>query len=431
MPVTDALIPITDAASALAVALGCGLLVGIERERRKGSGPSRSFAGLRTFAVACVTGAAAALTPITGLIVLGAALVAGLALLAYWRDRSDDPGVTTEIALLLTYLIGVLCTWSLPLATGLAVGLTVLLAGRDRLHRFALQWLRPGEVRDGIVLAALALMALPLVPDQPLWGTPLNPHKVVQLLVLLLAVQSLAHLAGRLLAARHAVAVSALASGFVSSTATIATLGLAVREQGASPRLMAGGGLLSCVSTQLQLLLVAAAMQPAWLARVWPAALAGALVVAAWGWWLVRGAPADGAGPTVSSPRVEGLGAGGDDDRMFSLRGAGAVAVLLSGIQLAVHGLQRWLGDAGLVAGALVAALADLHAALAAVFSATVPASGPAGVWAVALALLVHAASKSLTAGLTGGSAYLRWLAPGLWLHTLLVAAGLVWMGRA
>lgn len=418
-----------NAFAALLVALGCGLLVGIERERRKGSGPNRSFAGLRTFAVTSVAGAAAALTQIGGLVVAGALLVAGLALLAYQRDRSDDPGTTTEIALLLMYLTGVLCVWSPALAAGLAVGLTALLAGRERLHRFALHWLRPGEVRDGIVLAALALMALPLVPDQPLWGTPLNPHKVVQLLVLLLGVQSVAHLAARLLAAHHAVAVSALASGFVSSTATIATLGLAVREQGAQPRLMAGGGLLSCVSTQLQLLLVAAAMQPAWLARLWLPALVGAGVVALWGWVLLRGAPTDGDGLAVSSPRIEGLAARGDD-RMFSLRGAAAVAVLLSSIQLVVHALQRWLGDAGLVAGALVAALADLHSALAAVFSATTPVSGPAGVWAVALALLVHAASKSVTAGFAGGQAYLRWLAPGLWLHTVLVAAGLVWMGR-
>ena len=414
------------AVTALLVALGCGLLVGIERERRKGTGPNRAFAGVRTFAVTSVAGAAAALTQIGGLVVVGALLVIGLTLLAYQRDRSDDPGVTTEIALLLTYLTGVLCVWSLPLAAGLAVALTVLLAGRERLHRFALQWLRPGEVRDGIVLAALALMALPLVPDQPLWGTPLNPHKVVQLLVLLLGVQSLAHLAARLLAARHAVAVSALAAGFVSSTATIATLGLSVREQGASPRLMAGGGLLSCVSTQLQLLLVAAAMQPAWLARLWLPALLGGGLVAVWGWVLVRGAPVDGDGLAVSSPRIEGLVARGDD-RMFSLPGAAAVAALLSGIQLAVHALQRWLGDAGLMAGALVAAMADLHSALAAVFAATEPMSGSVGVWAVALALLVHAASKSFTAVFAGGWPYLRWLAPGLWLHTVLVAGLVAW----
>ena len=111
---------ITSAAAVLAGALGSGLLMGIERERRKGSGPNRSFAGLRTFAVTSVAGAAAALTQIGGLVVAGALLVAGLALLAYQRDRSDDPGTTTEIALLLMYLTGVLCVWSPALAAGLA-----------------------------------------------------------------------------------------------------------------------------------------------------------------------------------------------------------------------------------------------------------------------------------------------------------------------
>jgi len=41
----------------LAVALGIGLLVGAERERRKGDGPSRSPAGIRTFTVASLAGA--------------------------------------------------------------------------------------------------------------------------------------------------------------------------------------------------------------------------------------------------------------------------------------------------------------------------------------------------------------------------------------
>ncbi|MCB4363576.1 MgtC/SapB family protein [Hydrogenophaga taeniospiralis] len=51
---------------------GAGLLIGIERERRKGEGPGRALAGLRTFALVCVTGAAAALTQTSGLVVAGA-----------------------------------------------------------------------------------------------------------------------------------------------------------------------------------------------------------------------------------------------------------------------------------------------------------------------------------------------------------------------
>jgi uncharacterized membrane protein YhiD involved in acid resistance len=33
----------------LSLALGVGLLIGVERERRKGHGPNRRFAGVRTF----------------------------------------------------------------------------------------------------------------------------------------------------------------------------------------------------------------------------------------------------------------------------------------------------------------------------------------------------------------------------------------------
>lgn len=402
------------AAATLAAALGCGLLIGIERERRKGVGPGRALAGLRTFALTCVTGAAAALTQIDGVVVAGAVFVAALAVVAYFRNRSEDPGVTTEVALLLTYLIGVLCQWSLPLAAGLAVGLTAMLAARERLHGFARHWLRPAELRDGIVLAALVLLALPLVPDRPLWGNTLNPHVIVQLLALLLGVQAAAHLARRLLQAQHAVALSALASGFVSSTATIATLGLAVREGRSGVRLMAGGALLSCVSTLLQLLLVAFTVQPAWLVHLALPALAGAALALVWGLWLVRGAPAE-AVPAAAA----------DDERMFSLKGAVAVAALLAGIQALVYALTLWLGEAGLIVGSLLGALADLHSALAAVFTAGPPA--PIGHQAVMGALAVHALSKSVTASLVGGRTYALWLLPGLWAHTGLVI-GLLWL---
>lgn len=410
------------AATALAVSLGCGLLVGTERERRKGRGPTRAPAGLRSFALTCVTGAAAALTGLAGVVVAGAAFVAALGLVAYAKDRSKDPGVTTEVALLLTYLIGVLAVHHAPLAAGLAVALTVVLAVREPAHRFVRHWLGPAELRDGLLLAALVLLGLPLLPDRPLWGEALNPRGIGVLLALLLALQSAAHLARRLLAARHAVALSSLASGFVSSTATIASLGLAARTGAAPVRTLAGGGLLSCVSTQLQLLMVAAAVRPAWLEVLWLPALSAAAGALLAGGWLVKGPTRDGTGVAVggATPRTEALPAP-RADRMFSLGGALAVAALLAAIQALVHGLQQGLGSPGLLVGAALGALADLHASLAAVFAAAGP-DRPSRE-AVVLVLLVHAASKTVTAGVAGGGAYLRWLAPGLWLHTVLAAA--------
>ncbi|MGE0497980.1 MAG: MgtC/SapB family protein, partial [Ramlibacter sp.] len=265
----EALLSGSSAAVALAGALGCGLLIGIERERRKGSGPGRALAGVRSFALASVSGAACMVLGGQWLTLVGAAFIAGLGVVAYARDRSGDPGVTTEIALLLTYVIGALCTADLALAAALAVAVTIVLAARERIHRFASQWLRATEVRDGLLLFALALIAVPLLPDRPLWGPVLNPRTIATLLVLLLAIQAMAHLAQRLLQARHALMWSSLAAGFVSSTATIATLGAQVRERRSSPWVMAGAALLSCVPTLVQLLAVAAPVQPAWLEVLW------------------------------------------------------------------------------------------------------------------------------------------------------------------
>ena len=167
----DAGVELSAAVAALAGALGCGLLMGIERERRKGEGPQRAFAGVRTFALTALAGVATALWGGSALVAVGAALVAALAVVAYVRDdRSGDPGATTEIALWLAYLVGVVCAHHLPTGAALAVLVTGLLASREALHRFAREWLRPAEVRGALVLAALALLVLPLAPHRPLWG---------------------------------------------------------------------------------------------------------------------------------------------------------------------------------------------------------------------------------------------------------------------
>ena len=397
----------------LAGALGSGLLMGIERERRKGTGPHRALAGVRSFTLASLAGATAALLDAGWLVAVGAAFVAALGVVAYARDRSDDPGVTTEIALWLAYAIGVVCAHSLPMAAALAVVVTGLLASRDALHRFARDWLRPAEVHGALVLAAIALLAVPLAPNRPLWGEVLNPQVMVRLVCVLLVIQSLAHLGRRLLDARHAMALSALASGFVSSTATIASLGVAVREGREAARPQGGAAVLSCVATMAQLIVVAATVQPAWLARLWAPALAGTLVAALWGWALLRALPGGAmeAGPAQAAP---------SDPAMFKLRDALLIAALLTAMQVLVQGLTQWCGDAGLIAGALLAALADVHAAAAAVLVQGRPhdAAGPGLQWALAAAVSVHAASKTAVALASGGWRYGLVAGSGVLAHT-------------
>src|SRR5687767_12792192 len=86
----------------LGVALGVGLLIGIERERSKGQGPGREVAGLRTFTLISLTGAMGLhLADVLGLVAM-AAILGVLIALGYSRRRDEDPGLTTEVAMLLT-----------------------------------------------------------------------------------------------------------------------------------------------------------------------------------------------------------------------------------------------------------------------------------------------------------------------------------------
>ena len=79
----------------LGVALGCGLLIGVERERRKGHGVTRAPAGVRTFAVTALAGAFAQALDEPLLVAAGAVLVLVLSASCHWKSTSPDPGMTT------------------------------------------------------------------------------------------------------------------------------------------------------------------------------------------------------------------------------------------------------------------------------------------------------------------------------------------------
>src|SRR5438128_1663931 len=132
----------------LLTALGIGLLIGAERERRKGTGPRRSAAGLRTFALASLTGAVSVIAGGAPLLAVVAAGIFGLAALAYWRGLNDDPGLTTEIALVSAALLGGLAVTRPEHAAGVAVAVAIMLNARAALHRFVRSVLSEDEIRD-------------------------------------------------------------------------------------------------------------------------------------------------------------------------------------------------------------------------------------------------------------------------------------------
>lgn len=398
----------------IAAALGCGLLIGLERERSKLKHEYKTFAGFRSFAISALLGAICFLFGIE-IGIVGALLIGAISIVSL-KNQPNDPGVTTELAFIMTYFIGALCIWNISLAAGLAVIMTTILIAKQSMHGIASQWITESELRDGIFLLALLLIALPLVPNKPFWGPVLNPHVILKLLTLILFVQALAHIAKRLLSSKNALLLSSLASGFVSSTATIASLGLEVRSGKANATTNAGAALMSCVSTLIQTLIIVIGISFAWFKLIIFPTLIALVVLAVWAFILLRK-----AAPSTTSPEL--------DSRMFSLKEAIIIAGTLTLIQAGVYGLSISLGDAGLIAGTLLASLFEIHAAIAAVIVQGEPDSAHMTPLLIAFlgGFAVHALAKSVNSAISGGLRYALAFVPAQLIH-IAIFITLLWL---
>ena len=412
----------------LAVALAAGLLIGIERERRKTQQGQPGFAGVRTFSVAALAGALPQALGMAWLVALAGALLGALIVVAYLRSSSRDPGMTTELALFVTFLIGVAAPVQPGLAAGLAVAVTALLASRPRLHAFAREVLSADELRDALILAASALIVLPLMPATPLaWLGGIAPRTIWGVVVLLLAVQAAGHIALRWLGPRQGLAWSGLASGFVTSAGTIAALGLRAREQ---PALLGGcatGALLSCAATFTQLGMLVLALRPGAFALLAPTLGAALLAVAVLTLPGLLGrtsaAPAPGDDPPPGAPLVA-------TRRAFDLGRTLVFALLLAAVAAATGWMGSSLGPEAALATTTLAGFADVHAAATSALS--LAAGGTIADDALPTMVLAAVVSNSLTkmaAALAGGRRYALRVIPGLAFIAAAAVAG-TWVAR-
>jgi uncharacterized membrane protein (DUF4010 family) len=400
-----------------AIALGIGLLIGADRERRKGEGPSRAAAGIRTFTIVSLAGATA--YAIGGEVLLAAVVVgvAALAGLSYWRAGPDDPGLTTEAALLLTTLLGALAMSHPGIGAGVGVVVAALLHSRERIHGFVRSALSEDELRDAIIFAGATLVVLPLLPDEPLdpYGV-LNLRLIWIVVILIMAVSAAGYIAIRLLGVRFGLPLSGFAAGFVSSSATIGAMAGRVKEKPDLLRPAAAGAVLSTVATIVELaLLLAAASMAALAALAVPLACAGAVAILYGGLF------------TLWALKHEGS----DDEkpgRAFSPVTALALAATLAVILVASAALQAWLGEAGIVIAAGVAGFGDAHSA--AVSAASLVASqkmaAAQAVYPVLAALTTNTVTKVVLAFTGGSRAFALAVVPGLLLVVAAAWAGAV-----
>lgn len=394
-----------------AAALGGGLLIGVERERRKGFGTHRSLAGVRTFSLAALAGAMGMALRQPSLLFAGALLLVALAAISHWRSRGTDPGVTTELALFVTYSLGALAIDRPILAAAGAALVATILAARQALHEFSVTTLSETELRDGLLFAAFALILLPLAPNAPQpWLAGGNPRRILALVTTFMALQAAGYVAVRAAGLRLGLALSGLAAGFVSSTGTIASLGTRVRKR---PELLAAcvaGALFSNVATIVLLAIIAGAVYLPTLTLLVPT-LTGALLATV-------AAAAVGISRQRESAAPEPI-----LGRAFSVWHALVFAAILSGATTIMGTLNSRFGHVATDATAAITGIFDVHAAATSILSlAAADAVAPQNIpLLILLALSTNTLSKLIAAFASGGAAYGMRVAAGL--TSMIIAA--------
>lgn len=398
------------------VSLGVGLLIGVVSERREAA--RHSMAGVRTHTLTTLLGCAA-WTLGAGTFMVALLLVGALAVAAYWHSAQRDPGLTSEVVLLFSMTLGALSHESAHLAAALGALCALLVHAKDVIQRWSRERLREHELRDGLLLAAAALVVMPLLPQQPVdpWGV-LRLTTLWRVVVLVMAVGMLGHVLTRALGARWGLPMTGLLSGLVSSTAAVAHLGQRVKADGQQWATATACAMLAqLASLCLFAAVLGAASIPLLLAMAWPlTAAALCLFLAAMaGLWRGQQAVA----------QVEANSA-----QTFQLSQALLVAGIMALVVLLAAWLQHLFGNAGVLAAAVLVALAEVHAAAASM--AQLQASGslplPIAQWGVVAVLASSATAKSALAFIVGGWRYGIGISLGLF--SMVAVAGLaLWWG--
>ena len=377
-----------DLALRFAVALGLGMLIGLERERSNINGGG---AGVRTFALIALTGAIAGYLGVNlglesltlSIFFAVAALIIGMYVVTGQRG---DTGITTEISALLAFLLGLLCAHGqLQLAAWVAVAMALLLALKDWLHRLASR-IDAADVEATLKFCIVTLIILPLVPDHNYGPVPLdviNPYKIWLMVVLISALNFASYLLIKIVGAEHGVGIAGLLGGLVSSTAVTLGFSQRSRQPDEDASALALGIVLAWTVMFFRVVIMTALINLELGLRL--ATAVGLLCVASLGacLWLWR-----------RRQRVE-RGEVKSGNNPFELDQAIKFGLLFGVVVLIAKAAQVYLGDAGLYFAAAIAGLTDVDAITLAMANLT--KDDPANLAVAARAIVIAVMANTLT----------------------------------
>jgi uncharacterized membrane protein (DUF4010 family) len=373
----------------LGIALGLGLIVGLERERA-----GKPLGGIRTFPLITVLGTVCALL---GRWVVAVGLAGAAALLvarrATARPEQEEPGLTTDFAALLMYGVGAwLVIGPVPAAVAVGGAVALLLHGKSAMHAFA-QRIGERDVTAIMRFVLVTLVILQVLPDRAYDPYDvLNPYRIWLMVALIVGINLAGYGAYRLLGRRRGALVAGTLGGFISSTATT----VAQARSGASPPIAALVIQLASTVVFLRVLIEVAVAAPGHFGRIAPPVAivgAGFVAVSLALWLRARERDVEAAPPTNPAELKPAL-----------LFGAAYALVLFA------TAAARDLGTGSLYVVAVLSGLTDMDAITLSTSRLVEEGRLGAGTaWrAILVAMLANLAFKAGVVGVLGGPALLR-----------------------
>jgi uncharacterized membrane protein (DUF4010 family) len=347
MQTESAHFPATPIALKMGVAIGIGMLAGMEREW------SNKDVGIRTFAIVALLGMLASLI---GQNVAVAAMIGVFLLVAAMNTRSilhdHSLEITTSAALMVIYLLGLLVGLGhifTPVAG--AIVMTMLLAWKTELSRFA-GGLQPSEIRSAVLLGLIGFVIYPVLPNRYVDPWQLfNPSDAWISVIAIAGIGFVNYVLLRIYSTRG-LYFGALFGGLVNSSATVAELSTRLRQTNMVNR-TATLCLLTTIAMFGRNLILATIFSPRSLSATLVPLLAMALVA---GFWVWRDRKTEARVPgtlTLTSP--------------ISLTKVIWFGVLFISIQIAGALLTKYFGSYGMLAtgvfGGLVSSASTTAAA--------------------------------------------------------------------
>lgn len=231
------------------VAILLGALIGLQREYTQQRSHVKKFAGIRTFILISLLGALLGYLSINvlqsyAIVVAGFVAITLIAIASYLVTyfRYKDTTATTELASILTFVIGLMCTVGfMKQAVVIGILIAVFLTFKQGLHSIASK-IKNKELLAIVEFALILLVILPLLPrkefsplDVPILKDLLlalnipesillqlnvfNPYNIWLMVILVAGISFLGYMLTKFLGSRRGYGLIGLVGGIASSTA--------------------------------------------------------------------------------------------------------------------------------------------------------------------------------------------------------------------